>query len=79
MATDDAAVRVVTRPQEKGEQSEPCRKATLGNVRLRHQVDDAVILVPTPSSDPNDPLNWFVVSSSPIRFIECEWNVLTLP
>lgn len=32
--------------------------ATMGNVRLRHHETNEIILVPTPSSDPNDPLNW---------------------
>jgi hypothetical protein len=35
------------------------RKRTLGNVRLRHHETDEIILIPTPSSDPNDPLNWY--------------------
>jgi hypothetical protein len=34
--------------------------ATLGHVRLRHVDTQEIILVPTPSSDPKDPLNWFV-------------------
>lgn len=34
------------------------QKAALGNVRLRHQESQTIILVPAPSSDPNDPLNW---------------------
>jgi hypothetical protein len=34
--------------------------ATLGHVRLRHIDTQEIILVPTPSSDPKDPLNWFV-------------------
>ncbi|KAK4168551.1 major facilitator superfamily domain-containing protein [Cladorrhinum sp. PSN259] len=37
---------------------EKTRKRTLGNVRLRHQETNEIILIPTPSSDPNDPLNW---------------------
>ncbi len=36
------------------------RKRTLGNVRLRHHETNEIILIPTPSSDPNDPLNWYV-------------------
>lgn len=36
------------------------RKRTLGNVRLMHHDTNAIILVPTPSSDPNDPLNWYI-------------------
>ncbi|KAJ5832620.1 Major facilitator superfamily domain general substrate transporter [Penicillium riverlandense] len=31
---------------------------TLGSLRLRHQETNEIILVPTPSKDPNDPLNW---------------------
>ena len=31
--------------------------ATLGHVRSRHQDTNEIILIPTPSSDPNDPLN----------------------
>lgn len=34
------------------------RENTLGNVRLRHHETNEIILVPTPSNDPNDPLNW---------------------
>lgn len=34
---------------------------TLGTVRLHHAETKEVILVPAPSSDPNDPLNWYVV------------------
>lgn len=32
-------------------------KETLGNVRLRDEANN-IILVPTPSNDPVDPLNW---------------------
>ncbi len=31
---------------------------TLGHLRLRDAVTNDIILVPTPSSDPYDPLNW---------------------
>ncbi|KAI1500062.1 major facilitator superfamily domain-containing protein [Biscogniauxia marginata] len=31
---------------------------TLGNVRLRDHHTHEIILIPTPSNDPNDPLNW---------------------
>lgn len=37
-------------------------RVTLGTVRLRDHHTNEVILIPTPSSDPNDPLNWYVVS-----------------
>jgi hypothetical protein len=33
---------------------------TLGTVRLRHVETKEIILIPTPSKDPNDPLNWYV-------------------
>jgi len=32
---------------------------TLGSVRLHHVDTNEIILVPQPSSDPNDPLNWY--------------------
>lgn len=35
------------------------RLVTLGSVRHRHEHTNEIILVPTPSSDPNDPLNWY--------------------
>jgi hypothetical protein len=31
---------------------------TLGHLRLRDAETNQIILVPTPSADPNDPLNW---------------------
>ena len=33
---------------------------SLGSLRLRHEATHEIILVPTPSQDPADPLNWFV-------------------
>ena len=40
---------------------EPLRKIhTLGSVRHRHEHTNEIILIPTPSQDPNDPLNWSV-------------------
>ncbi|KAH8788805.1 major facilitator superfamily domain-containing protein [Diaporthe sp. PMI_573] len=38
--------------------AEHVRQRTLGNVRLRHHETNEIILIPTPSNDPNDPLNW---------------------
>jgi hypothetical protein len=32
---------------------------TLGSVRHRHEHTGQIILIPTPSKDPNDPLNWY--------------------
>jgi hypothetical protein len=43
---------------------EKSRKRTLGNVRLRHHETNEIILIPTPSRDPNDPLNWYVSSAT---------------
>ncbi|KAL1965784.1 hypothetical protein VTN77DRAFT_5105 [Rasamsonia byssochlamydoides] len=37
---------------------------TLGSLRLRHHETDEIILIPTPTTDPNDPLNW----SKPFRY-----------
>lgn len=34
------------------------RTTTLGHLRLRHVETNEIILIPTPSADPNDPLNW---------------------
>ena len=41
--------------------AEKARKNTLGNVRLRHHETSEIILIPTPSASPNDPLRWYVV------------------
>ncbi len=35
------------------------RTHTLGSVRHRHEHTGQIILIPTPSKDPNDPLNWY--------------------
>jgi hypothetical protein len=35
---------------------------TLGSVRHRHEHTGQIILIPTPSKDPNDPLNWYTSS-----------------
>lgn len=37
---------------------------TLGTVRLHHAETKEVILVPAPSNDPNDPLNWYAVQTN---------------
>ena len=34
------------------------RVQTLGTVQHRHEHTNEIILIPTPSNDPNDPLNW---------------------
>lgn len=60
MAVQDDIIAPALDPQaeESFEEKEKTRKRTLGNLRLVHPETNAVILVPTPSSDPNDPLNW---------------------
>ncbi|CAI7623850.1 unnamed protein product [Penicillium manginii] len=40
------------------EKSESAQLKTLGHLRLRDEETNEVILVPTPSDDPKDPLNW---------------------
>lgn len=34
---------------------------TLGELRLCDPETDIIILIPTPTNDPNDPLNWSVI------------------
>lgn len=56
---------------------EPLTKIhTLGSVRQRHEHTDEIILIPTPSRDPNDPLNWYVELLKIIRFISIELRSL---
>ena len=38
------------------------RIQTLGNVRLRQHDTNEIILIPTPSNDPSDPLNWWAAA-----------------
>ncbi len=38
------------------------KKKTLGHLQLRHKDTNEIQLIPKPSSDPNDPLNWYVAS-----------------
>ncbi|KAK3328904.1 major facilitator superfamily domain-containing protein [Apodospora peruviana] len=56
MAEDQIAA--VLDAEHEVERVERARVRTLGNVRLRHHDTHEIILVPTPSSDPHDPLNW---------------------
>jgi MFS family permease len=44
--------------------SDAGKLGTLGSLRLRHHQTNEIILVPTPSNDPNDPLNW----ATPYRY-----------
>ncbi|TQN69422.1 putative MFS-type transporter [Colletotrichum shisoi] len=45
--------QIATDPREESK-----RARTMGNVRLRHPETNEIILIPAPSTDPNDPLNW---------------------
>ncbi|GLA73525.1 hypothetical protein AtubIFM55763_004450 [Aspergillus tubingensis] len=56
MATRDPKSSVGTVQKIMDEDNHPHR--SLGHVRLRHYETNEVILVPTPSDDPNDPLRW---------------------
>ncbi|KAJ8126633.1 hypothetical protein O1611_g7005 [Lasiodiplodia mahajangana] len=47
------------------------RGATLGNVRLRDRHTNEIILIPTPSNDPNDPLNWSQIYKYYIATLVC--------
>ena len=58
MATKDLAATELD-PNVDDAEVEQKRKRTLGNVRLRHAETKKLILIPTPTSDPNDPLNWY--------------------
>ncbi|KAK5990310.1 MFS transporter cpaT-like protein [Cladobotryum mycophilum] len=55
---DDDVVAPALDPNAEESGAEKLRKRTLGNVRLLNRETNTIILVPTPSSDPNDPLNW---------------------
>lgn len=41
---------------------------TFGSLRLRNAATNEIILIPTPSNDPNDPLNWLVRSIVQMAF-----------
>ncbi|KAI1128421.1 major facilitator superfamily domain-containing protein [Nemania abortiva] len=47
------------------------KRAALGNVRLRDRVTHEIILIPAPSNDPNDPLNWSQVYKYYIATLVC--------
>lgn len=46
------------RSAAKIHEQEDAQVKTLGHLRLRDEDTNEVILVPTPSNDPKDPLNW---------------------
>lgn len=47
------------------------RVNTLGTVRHRHEHTNEIILVPAPSADPNDPLNWSQPFKHYMAFVIC--------
>ncbi len=57
--TDPDIVAPALKADQEDESLKVARKRTLGNVRLRHHQTNEIILIPTPSNDPNDPLNWY--------------------
>jgi hypothetical protein len=59
MADIDAIAPAVQRDDEQPK-TERTRQRTLGNVRLRNHETSEIILIPSPSKDLNDPLNWQV-------------------
>ncbi|EON97942.1 putative mfs transporter protein [Phaeoacremonium minimum UCRPA7] len=58
MAEEDQIAPALQPERTEEQKVERTRKRTLGNVRLRHKETNEIILIPTPSKDPNDPLNW---------------------
>lgn len=52
-------MQVRERAGVKFEEQENAQLKTLGHLRLRDEDTNEVILVPTPSNDPKDPLNWY--------------------
>ncbi|KAI0482200.1 major facilitator superfamily domain-containing protein [Xylariaceae sp. FL0804] len=59
MADDLIATASSTHKDEYAGLQKPTKRLrTLGNVRLRDVHTNELILIPTPTADPNDPLNW---------------------
>ncbi|KAI3328911.1 MFS general substrate transporter [Xylariaceae sp. AK1471] len=56
---------------ESGIQTGEKKRVTLGHVRLRDHRTNEVILIPTPSNDPNDPLNWSQAYKHYIAAVVC--------
>ncbi|UNI14452.1 hypothetical protein JDV02_001081 [Purpureocillium takamizusanense] len=69
MAKEDVAASLDPSVESPGDEER--RKRTLGNVRLMHHDSKAVILVPRPTSDPNDPLNWPIWQKYYIAIVLC--------
>lgn len=47
------------------------RTVTLGTLRLQHETTRQTILIPTPSDNPNDPLNWYASPLPEHLSIDC--------
>lgn len=90
---DQDTVAPALKPDQEDESVEVVRKRTLGNVRLRHHQTNEIILIPTPSNDPNDPLNWYtnvlqysrycIISNTAsqaamVQVVHCNWYVCPL-
>lgn len=54
-------------PKEADPSSVAPRGQNLGDLRLRHHETNEIILIPTPSRDPHDPLNWQATPVGPIN------------
>ncbi|KAI9708381.1 MAG: hypothetical protein M1820_004085 [Bogoriella megaspora] len=48
----------MTESLKESKSEEPMQGTSLGHLRLRNIETNEIILIPTPSNDPNDPLNW---------------------
>lgn len=58
MADDTMATSSATDLKETDNDALRHHIGTLGHLRLRHAETNEIILIPQPSSDPKDPLNW---------------------
>ncbi|KAL2682265.1 major facilitator superfamily domain-containing protein [Phyllosticta citricarpa] len=52
------AIKGITRLTADRPKEELAKQNTLGSLRLRHEDTNDIILIPTPSNDPRDPLTW---------------------
>jgi hypothetical protein len=58
MATNGDKITVALDAGQDAASADKSRTRSLGTVRLRHHQTNEIILIPTPSNNPNDPLNW---------------------
>ncbi|KAK7514488.1 major facilitator superfamily domain-containing protein [Phyllosticta citriasiana] len=52
------AIKGISRLTADRPKEEVAKQNTLGSLRLRHEDTNDIILIPTPSNDPRDPLTW---------------------